>query len=34
MKSVEADGDRVEIAVPSRGVYIVRAGGKAVKVAM
>lgn len=34
VKSVEADGDRVEIAVPGRGVYIVRAGGKAVKVAM
>ncbi len=34
VKSVNANGNRVEIAVPGRGVYIVRAGGKAVKVAM
>lgn len=34
VKSVMPDGNRVEIAVPSRGVYIVRAGGKAVKVAL
>ena len=34
MKSVKADGNRVEIAVPGRGVYVVRAGGKSVKVAM
>ena len=34
VKSVMSDGNRVEIAVPSRGVYIVRAGGKAVKVAL
>lgn len=34
VKNVKADGNRVEIAVPGRGVYIVRAGGKPVKVAM
>ena len=34
VKSVNANGNRVEIAVPGSGVYIVRAGGKAVKVAM
>ena len=34
VKSVMPDGNRVEIAVPGRGVYIVRAGGKAVKVAL
>ena len=34
VKSVMSDGNRVEIAVPGRGVYIVRAGGKAVKVAL
>ena len=34
VKSVNANGNRVEIAVPGSGVYIVRAGGKTVKVAM
>ena len=34
VKSVNANGNRVEIAVPGSGVYIVRAGGKSVKVAM
>ena len=34
VKNVKADGNRIDIAVPSRGVYIVRAGGKSVKVAM
>lgn len=34
VKSVMPDGNRVEIAVPGRGVYIVRTGGKAVKVAL
>ena len=34
VKSVNANGNRVEIAVPGRGVYIVRAGGKTVKVVM
>lgn len=34
VKSAKADGNRVEIAVPGSGVYIVRVGGKAVKVAM
>lgn len=34
INSVKAEGNRVEIAVPGSGVYIVRAGGKSVKVAM
>ena len=34
VKSVNANGNRVEIAVPGSGVYIVRAGGKSVKVVM
>ena len=34
INSIKAEGNRVEIAVPGSGVYIVRAGGKAVKVAM
>lgn len=34
VESVKADGNRVEITVPGSGVYIVRVGDKAVKVAM
>ena len=34
VKSVKADGNRIEIVVPGSGVYIVKAGGKAVKIAM
>lgn len=32
--SADADGGRVTIAVPGRGVYVVKAGGKAVKVSL
>ena len=32
VKSVDADGGRTEIAVPTRGIYIVKVGSKAVKV--
>lgn len=34
VKSVNADGGSVEIAVPGHGTYIVKVGGKTVKVAM
>lgn len=34
VKSVNADGGSVEIAVPGHGAYIVKVGGKTVKVAM